>query len=360
VPFSLSAFMNDQRPIEASERGGCPRVSVVIPAYNAGWSIRRTLSSVLSQTYANIEIIVVDDGSTDDTAGVVEEFTRRDPRVRLVRQQNSGVAAARNRGIREGRGVYVAPIDADDIWLPQNLERQVAALDTAGPATAFCFAAFFRLDEFDRVMEMPRRRRPPPTDYISLLRKNWVGCGSVVVFRREAVLAVGGYDESLRARNAQGGEDWKLILTLASRAPGLSIVDQLIGYRYSPSAMSTNLEQMTASVLLVIEEMRRLGPKIPVWNYWAARGSMFIWLLPSCIYARQWRQVFRCLVEAYLWNPFWFAQPAAWKMLHRILRKVLIRSWLKRPSVWHENIAASWSDSRTKKGLPKDRSRRAF
>jgi glycosyltransferase involved in cell wall biosynthesis len=349
----MRSFMSDGRSGEREEHaGGSPRVTVVIPAYNAAWSIRRTLLSVLAQTYADIEIIVVDDGSTDGTVEIVESFARRDARIRLVRQRNGGVAAARNRGVGEGRGVYIAPIDADDIWLPENLERQVAALEAAGPATPFSFACFFRIDEYDRVVPRPRHRRPPPSDYIGLLRRNWVGCGSAAVFRKEAVLAAGGYDESLRARNAQGAEDWKLILTMASRAPGVSLTDRLIGYRVSPGAMSMNMDSMMTSVLLVIEEMQRSGPKIAAWHFWAARGSMLIWLLPGWVYARQWRRAGQCLAGAYLDNPLWFVQPVAWRMLFRILRKALIRSWLKPRSPWGEAAPISRPEDRPEETTP--------
>src|SRR4029077_15821019 len=124
-------------------------------------------------------IIVVDDGSTDDTVAVVESFALRDRRIRLVRQANRGVAAARNRGLAEGRGDYIAPLDADDIWLPENLTRQVGALEAAGPATPFSFARFFRIDEYDRVIPGARRGGGlPPFHDIRLLWKNLGGCGS--------------------------------------------------------------------------------------------------------------------------------------------------------------------------------------
>jgi glycosyltransferase involved in cell wall biosynthesis len=333
-------------PDDIADQSGAPTptVSVVVPVYNGGRSIRQTLTSVLAQTRSDIEVIVVDDGSTDDTAEIVRTFTRRDSRVRLLRQSNGGVAAARNRGIREARGDFVAPIDADDVWLPEYLERQVAALEAGGPAVTFCYAGFFRLDEANRVMQLPRGHGAPSADYISLLRRNLVGCGSATVFRRDAVLAVGGYDESLRARHAQGCEDWKLILMLASRSTGTSVADPLVGYRDRPDAMSKNLESMRASFLLVIEEMRQIGPRLAAPHFWAARGSMFIWLLPSCILAKRWGHVCRCLFEIYVRNPLWVFQARAWKMLYRILRKIFIRSWLKSPSPWIEASGASRSE----------------
>jgi glycosyltransferase involved in cell wall biosynthesis len=97
-----------------------PLVSVIIPAYNAENFIAKTLESVLSQTYQNIEVLVVDDGSTDTTAEIVKSFVQKDSRVSLLQQSNAGVAAARNLAIEKSKGEYIAPIDADDIWYPQN------------------------------------------------------------------------------------------------------------------------------------------------------------------------------------------------------------------------------------------------
>ena len=123
-----------------------PLVSVVVPAYNAAWSLDETLASVCAQTYRDIEVLVVDDGSTDATADVAAAWSQRDCRVRLIRKPNGGVASARNRGLREARGVYVAPIDADDLWAPDNVERQVAALEAAGPGACMAFAHTIFID----------------------------------------------------------------------------------------------------------------------------------------------------------------------------------------------------------------------
>jgi glycosyltransferase involved in cell wall biosynthesis len=109
---------------------GAPRVSVVMPAYNAGRYIREAVASVLGQTEGDLELVVVDDGSTDDTAAIAATLGAADPRVRLVQQPNSGKPAiARNRGIRESRGEIVCFLDADDVWRPEKLAACLAVLD---------------------------------------------------------------------------------------------------------------------------------------------------------------------------------------------------------------------------------------
>jgi glycosyltransferase involved in cell wall biosynthesis len=100
-------------------------VTVVIPVYNGECFIDRTLASALAQTYDPLEVVVVDDGSTDRTPIIVEAAAARDNRIRLLRAQKSGVAAARNLGITEARGKLIAPLDADDLWHPEKIARQV-------------------------------------------------------------------------------------------------------------------------------------------------------------------------------------------------------------------------------------------
>src|SRR5205085_903879 len=104
-----------------------PKVSVIIPACNAGSTVAESLRSAAEQSWTVLEIIVVDDGSSDRTADVVRDFCAREPRARLVRQPNLGVAAARNRAIEESSGEWIAPLDSDDLWHPRKIEVQLAA-----------------------------------------------------------------------------------------------------------------------------------------------------------------------------------------------------------------------------------------
>src|SRR5579864_8402353 len=125
-------------------------VSVIIPAYNAERFLRYTLASAQAQTYEHVEIIVVDDGSTDSTVDIALAAAAADKRVRVLRQENLGVAAARNRALGESRGDFIAPLDADDVWHPQNLALQVAALKVARSTTAVSYAWSVVIDERGR------------------------------------------------------------------------------------------------------------------------------------------------------------------------------------------------------------------
>jgi len=127
--------------------GDAPLVSVLIPAHNAHRFLECALGSVQNQTYTNVEILVVDDGSDDGTADLVRTLAADDPRIQLFRQSNQGVAAARNRALAEAQGPYVAPLDADDIWFPRKLEWQVARMQETGPATGLVYAWWAGLGE---------------------------------------------------------------------------------------------------------------------------------------------------------------------------------------------------------------------
>src|SRR5689334_21141299 len=103
-----------------------PLVTVVVPVYNTLPYVADALESALAQTHRELDVVVVDDGSTDGSSGVVVELAAREPRIRVVRQPNAGLAAARNAGLAAAAGEYVAFLDSDDLWLPEKLERQLA------------------------------------------------------------------------------------------------------------------------------------------------------------------------------------------------------------------------------------------
>ncbi|MCW5623682.1 MAG: glycosyltransferase family 2 protein [Burkholderiales bacterium] len=199
-----------------------PRVSAVIPAYNAAAWIGETLESVFTQDHGPVEVIVVDDGSTDGTATEVARFGGR---ARCVQQVNSGQAAARNRGVAASRGEFVAFLDSDDLWLPGKTAAQVALLEARPAASlAFCNYASFG-DEtkpagFDRApvlrslaaLPIGVHGREIRADLLApLLRDMFCQIPSTWMVRRSAFDRIGGFDERLR----RGGEDWLLAARLA-------------------------------------------------------------------------------------------------------------------------------------------------
>ena len=236
-------------------------VTVVIPAFNAAETIDETLSSVRWQTYRCLEIIVVDDGSTDKTAEIVRQHIARDQRVRLIKQENSGVAAARNRGISEALGDYVAPIDADDVWRPEKIEKQMAALHGAGEAVGLVYTWSAVIDANSRILRRPAGARHAGHVAYEVACSNFIGNGSAVLMRKAAIQEAGGYDPSLRARSAEGAEDWLLYFRIAARYQFALVPEHLTGYRFLPTNMSANVLRMLKGFDVVAGEMCKIYPQ---------------------------------------------------------------------------------------------------
>jgi hypothetical protein len=173
-----------------------PAVSVITPAWNAAAWLPETIASVRAQTVADWEWLIVDDGSTDATAAIVERASAADPRIRLLRQSNSGPSAARNRAMREARGAYFAFLDSDDVWDPRFLDAQLLVF-AAHPETHLVTAtALHRGGPFDG---RPTRRASagePPVLALDELILDETAAFIMTVFRREVFAAIGGFDES--------------------------------------------------------------------------------------------------------------------------------------------------------------------
>jgi glycosyltransferase involved in cell wall biosynthesis len=189
-------------------------VSVVIPTYNRSALIGRTVDNVLSQTYADTEVIVVDDGSTDDTLTVLNRFGDR---IRVLSQANRGPSAARNRGLEVARGEIIAFQDSDDLWMPTKLERQVALLESSGPTVQVClcnaemhFTGKPATTSFDLGGIQPALGEGVWGNVAELLATTFVLFNQCAAIRASALRNVGGFDESLTLM-----EDYDLALRLS-------------------------------------------------------------------------------------------------------------------------------------------------
>jgi glycosyltransferase involved in cell wall biosynthesis len=226
------------------------RVSVVIPTYNSGTLVVEAVESVLAQTLPVEEVLVIDDGSTDDT---VERLARFGPPVRLIRKENGGVATARNRGVEEATGEWIAFLDADDVWHPRKLEIQFSALahrsdlallgnslyDWPGKhpdigAEAFGDLAKIRLDDL-------------------IVRNSLVT--STIVARTEILRAAGPFDPALR-----GPEDHDLWIRVAQRAKVANLPIALTGYRSAtPGSLSKNADRMEEGMQAILDKLEGTG-----------------------------------------------------------------------------------------------------
>ena len=186
-----------------------PRVSVIIPTYNCAAFLKRSIGSVFAQTYKDYEILVADDGSTDDTKDVVERFF---PEVTYLYQKNRGVSAARNHAVAEGSGELIAYLDADDMWYPKKLERQVAYMDEHHEC-GIVHSEISVIDEEDRIVhlrfnEETKRTVPQGHCLYDLLKQNHIQTLTVIE-RRQSFEGAGAFDERLPV--AQDYLHWVMI-----------------------------------------------------------------------------------------------------------------------------------------------------
>jgi glycosyltransferase involved in cell wall biosynthesis len=253
-------------------------VSVIVPAYNAENFITETLDSALAQTYENIEVIVVDDGSRDLTAAIVKNAARRDRRVKLLRQQNLGVAAARNLAIERASGEYIAPLDADDVWYPEKVEKQVQALEAGGPKAGASYCWCISINEKGQVLGLGPKWDLEGEVYQPLVLRNFIGNASVPLFRREYLQKIGGYNADLRAQQAQGCEDWEICLRLAEVSEYRVVKEYLAAYRCYSQSMSYDHSAMAKSYALVLEDAQRKHPEIARRVYRWSKGMFYLYL----------------------------------------------------------------------------------
>jgi glycosyltransferase involved in cell wall biosynthesis len=266
-------------------------VSVVIPAYNAAATLDETLHSVRSQTHRALEIIVVDDGSTDNTRMVAERHAAVDHRIQLLtHEENAGVAAARNTGWQHARSELIAFIDADDLWANTKIERQVQAVLASSEQVGLVYCWSVRINSLSEIIGHQNRARWGGDVLSRILSSNFIGNGSVVLVRREALIFANGFDSRLRNSCAEGCEDLLAYYRIAQRYHFVVVPEPLVGYRYLPNTMSSNRPSMLRSWLLVSEEMIAQHPE-----HSHALKSGFraycSWIVRDVLWNNEWKQL---------------------------------------------------------------------
>jgi glycosyltransferase involved in cell wall biosynthesis len=265
------------------------KVSVIVPIYNVERYIARTICSVLAQTYSNFELILVDDGSPDRSLEICRRFD--DPRIRIVRQANRGLAGARNTGIRHAQGDYIALLDSDDLWLPEKLSQHVMHLERS-PHVGISFSRSAFIDEHDQplgVYQMPQLTKITAP---YLLCRNPIGNGSAPVLRRAVLEEIKFFDDRYGTREAfyfddafRQSEDiecWiRIVLQTDWQIEGLS--EALTLYRVNRESLSADVLKQLASWEQVIAKTRTYAPEIVAQYESIARAYQLRYLARRCV-----------------------------------------------------------------------------
>jgi glycosyltransferase involved in cell wall biosynthesis len=235
-------------------------IGVVVPMFNAERTILPTLTSICQQSHQALDIIVVDDGSTDRSASIVAAYAEQDRRIRLFRQPNAGVAHARNSGAAATDAEFLAFVDADDLWAPSKIALQLRVLQEGGSSAGLAYCWFAEIDEDGRIFSL---KQPDADGRVlqRMCRNNFVGNGSSMLVRRSAFERAGQFDPSLRARNAQGCEDLLMCLRIAENYEFRVVPQYLVGYRRTIGNMSSDVMQMFRSYQLVLAEFHEKYPQ---------------------------------------------------------------------------------------------------
>jgi glycosyltransferase involved in cell wall biosynthesis len=231
-----------------------PEVSVIITTFNRAHFLREAINSVLSQTYQDFEVVVVDDGSTDDTRETIKSYT--DPRVKYIYQKNQGAGAARNTGLQASEGRLIALLDADDIWLPEKLELQIKAL-ALNPRASVVYSDMYFFgskssttpETFFQWLKWP----PPKGKVIDKMVVRSFGHPSTLMTRREVFDTIGLFDENLPYC-----DDYDMLIRLAAYFEFEVVPLPLVKYRLHPDQISHNLERVIANHLTVFAKARQL------------------------------------------------------------------------------------------------------
>lgn len=229
------------------------KVSVVIPAYNAMAYLPDAVQSVLMQTFTDFEVLIVNDGSSDNLVQWAKSIT--DKRVQLISQARQGVSVARNTGISKARGEYIAFLDADDLWQPTKLAKQVEFLDSHS-LVGLVSTWVTLIDEQGKFLSAAKLCFKPNNIWQQMLEQCLISCGSVPMVRRSCFETVGLFEPSL-----QFGEDWEMWTRIAARYDFGLLEECLVSYRQHSKNASRRAQEMTPDFHKLIEKMFVSVPK---------------------------------------------------------------------------------------------------
>ncbi len=231
-----------------------PLISVIIPAFNSEKTIQETIDSVLNQTWRNLELIIVNDGSQDSTLDIVTSI--KDPRLKVFSHPNAGVSDSRNRGISQAVGEFISFLDADDLWTADKLESQLKALQE-NPQAGVAYSWTDYIDKNSQFLRPCSHCTANGDVYPELLKYNFLANGSNILVRSQALSEVDGFNKLFTP-----ADDWDMYLRLASRYHFVVVPSPQILYRVaSPTSLSSNVFKMEEAGLKLIEQHYSQAPE---------------------------------------------------------------------------------------------------
>ena len=237
-----------------------PLVSVIIPVYNGERYLSETIESVISQTEKNWEIIAVNDGSTDHSQALLEEFAKRDPgRIRIISVRNGGVSRARNIGVSAARGIYIAFLDQDDLWAPQKLQRQINMFFT-NKSLGITFTNESIIDQQgsiirEKALKFGKKNRGNVFDH--LIFDNFIPISSVIL-EKKLFVEIGGFDPQFSL-----AEDYDFLLKVTQKVPVDFIDEPLLLYReHGESSTFQKINRITAESFTILRSWKVKKPQL--------------------------------------------------------------------------------------------------
>lgn len=238
-------------------------VSIIIPAYNAGAFLTDAVNSALNQTYPFIEVIIVDDGSTDTTYHIADKLAQQDPRVQVIHKANAGQSSARNAALKIATGEYISFLDADDTFLPDKIEKQLDFLEDH-PEYDLVYSDHYDTDTDLNIIRLVARGLPPVPFERLYIYRNWFSPIDPLL-RRALVIKVGLFDENL-----SGPEDWDYWIRCAQFGKFAYLPGALANYRMHPNQVHRQLYKMRTAQYKVIMKQYKHDPR----KYRSALSSM--------------------------------------------------------------------------------------
>jgi glycosyltransferase involved in cell wall biosynthesis len=290
-------------------------ISIIIPVYNSQNTIKETIESVLTQSFTDFELIIINDGFQDSSLAVIGQV--KDERIRVFSYPQAGANASRNRGVDRAKGDYISFLDADDLWTADKLECQLKALQD-NPEAAVAYSWTNCIDESGKFLRRGSYRSCSGEVYAQLLLIDFLENGSNPLIRREALTTVGKFDQSLTH-----AEDWDMWLRLAASYPFVAVPSPQILYRVSADSASNNLVKMEADCLRVIERsFARASPSIQHLKRYSI-ANIYIYLIYKALAGSPSREkgklAARFLRQVIRYNPSLLKAPVLAKILLNVV-----------------------------------------